>query len=143
MEDKFKIGNKYTYHLDDEFDITGVVKYNDGISAILRVTNMYMECQFETLSYDEVRDYFPTFEDTDVRPWTAYLCLDIDTEYNLFFNHPHASYITRAGEWYDEYRIPDFYSPEDFQKDRNEKMARKKEIEKVSTENMMKKDEIL
>ena len=82
------VGSDYVYLIgDDDFSsvsIRGRVLFNDGVTAILEVTNRYMECFFEILYYNEVKKFFPEFEDPNAHRRKEYLCLDVETESNLF-----------------------------------------------------------
>ena len=73
--------------------IRGHVLFNDGVTAILRVTNRYEECFFEILYYNEVRRFFPEFKDPDAHSQNEYLCLDVETESNLFERDPETDAI--------------------------------------------------
>lgn len=83
------VGSDYVYHLgDDDFSsvsIRGRVLFNDGVTAVLQVINRNEECCFQVLGYDEVRKYIPEFHDPDAQASRKeYLCLDVETESNLF-----------------------------------------------------------
>ena len=81
-------GQFYRYELNDEIYIEGQVVSNDGVTAIIKVTFRYMECYFDILHYYEVRQFFPSFFDDEAQRLTEYLCIDIETECNLFSRDP-------------------------------------------------------
>ena len=98
------VGNDYVYRIgDDDFSsvaIRGRVLFNDGVTAILKVTNRYEECFFEILYYNEVRRFFPEFKDPDDHSQDEYLCfpdeylcLDVETESHLFERDPETDAI--------------------------------------------------
>ena len=87
------IGSKYRYSfgkdfLGEEIYIEGNVVFNDGVTAIIRVTFMYEECWFHILYYHEVKQYIPSFSDPEAKRLTEYLCIDVETEDNIFFRDP-------------------------------------------------------
>ena len=82
------LGQEYRYYVDDEVYVEGKVVSNDGVTAIIKVTDRYGEGFFQILYYKEVRQYFPAFRDDEAERLTEYLCLDIETECNLFFREP-------------------------------------------------------
>ena len=85
-------GNKYHYTVgywgSEEFYVEGNVVFNDGVTAVIKVTDSYEECWFQLLYYNEVKQYIPSFYDAEAEKLTEYLCLDVETEYNLFFRDP-------------------------------------------------------
>lgn len=87
------IGMFYRYYVNDEIYVEGLVVSNDGVTAIIKVTDRYGEGFFEILYYKEVRKYFPSFRDEKAENLTEYLCLDIETESNLFFRDPDSDTI--------------------------------------------------
>ena len=91
------VGSDYVYHIGDDVlysvSIRGHVLFNDGVTAILRVTNRYEECFFEILYYNEVRRFFPEFKDPDAHSQNEYLCLDVETESHLFERDPETDAI--------------------------------------------------
>ena len=91
------VGSDYVYHIGgDDFSsvsIRGRVLFNDGVTAIMQVTNRYEECFFEILYYNEVRRFFPEFKDPDAHSQNEYLCLDVETESNLFARDPETDAI--------------------------------------------------
>ena len=99
-EYEFSVGQKYVYHIDDEITISGTVVFNDGVTAIIKVTDRYGEGYFEIIYYKELRQIFPFFHDTEVQPLTEYLCLDVETEYNLFYRDPDGGTLMK--QCYDE-----------------------------------------
>lgn len=86
-------GQFYRYYLDDEIYVEGQIVSNDGVTAIIRVTKRYQEAFFDILLYKEVRQFFPAFRDEEAERLTEYLCLDIETECNLFFRNPETDII--------------------------------------------------
>lgn len=92
FDNSLSIGNKYHFTVGElcgeELYIEGDVVFNDGVTAILRVTFMYEECWFQTLYYHEVKLFIPTFYDAEAERLTEYLCIDVETEENLFFRDP-------------------------------------------------------
>ena len=94
MEEKLKIGTRYKYEVGNEeesYFVFGDVIYNDGVTTILRVTSMYLECEYLTLNYDEVRKYFQDFTDPEHTDRTCYLCLDVAGE-RISYYHDIDSY---------------------------------------------------
>lgn len=102
------VGSDYVYLIgDDDFSsvaIRGHVLFNDGVTAILQVTNRYEECFFNILYYNEVKRFFPEFKDPDAQRLKEYLCLDVETESNLFERDPETDVIGKyhfddEGQW--------------------------------------------
>ena len=90
------VGQYYRYILyviDEEVYVEGIVVSNDGVSAIIKVTDRYAECFFEILHYNEVRTFFPDFQDDKADGRTEYFCLDVETELNLFSRDPDSDTI--------------------------------------------------
>ena len=87
------LGQEYRYYVDGEVYVEGKVVSNDGVTAIIKVTDRYGEGFFQILYYKEVRQYFPAFRDDEAERLTEYLCLDIETECNLFFRDPESDAI--------------------------------------------------
>lgn len=90
------VGQYYRYKLyviNEEVYVEGVVVSNDGVSAIIKVTDRYAECFFEILHYNEVQTFFPDFQDDKADRRTEYLCLDVETELNLFSRDPNSNTI--------------------------------------------------
>ena len=82
MDNIVEIGDHFSYDFGDEtfsFPVETVVKYIDGETAILKVTEMSAECEDLTLKYDEVVEYFPEFTDPERNTYSRYLFLDTDT----------------------------------------------------------------
>ena len=107
-DSSLEVGRDYVYRIgDDDFSsvsIRGRVLFNDGVTAILQVTNRYEECFFEILYYKEVKRFFPEFKDPDAQRQKEYLCLDVETKSNLFFRDPDTDvighyYFDVDGEW--------------------------------------------
>lgn len=86
------IGSKYHYIVGELFGeetfVEGNVVFNDGVTAILKVTKRYGECWFQILHYDEVIRFIPAFYDAEADRHTEYLCIDVETEENPFFRDP-------------------------------------------------------
>ena len=82
------VGQQYVYDLDDEIYVAGTVMFNDGITAIMKVTDRYAEAVFTTLHYEEVKSYFPSFEDIEATKKSEYVCIDIETEDSIFWRDP-------------------------------------------------------
>lgn len=86
------IGSKYHYIVGELFGeemfVEGNVVFNDGVTAILKVTKRYGECWFQILHYDEVKRFIPAFYDVETERRSEYLCIDVETEENLFFRDP-------------------------------------------------------
>ena len=102
------VGSDYVYLIgDDDFSsvaIRGHVLFNDGVTAILQVANRYEECFFNILYYNEVKRFFPEFKDPDAQRLKEYLCLDVETESNLFERDPETDVIGKyhfddEGQW--------------------------------------------
>ena len=99
-EYELSVGQKYVYHIDDEITISGTVVFNDGVTAIIKVTDRYGEGYFEIIYYKELRQIFPFFHDAEAQSLTEYLCLDVETEYNLFYRDPDGGTLMK--QCYDE-----------------------------------------
>ena len=99
-EYELSVGQKYVYHIDDEITISGTVVFNDGVTAIIKVTDRYGEGYFEIIYYKELRQIFPFFHDAEAQSLTEYLCLDVETESNLFYRDPDG--VTLKKPCYDE-----------------------------------------
>lgn len=86
------LGNRYHYTVayweSEELYVEGDIVFNDGVTAIIKVTNRYGECWFQILYYNEVKRFVPTFYDAEAERLTEYLCIDVETEENLFFRDP-------------------------------------------------------
>lgn len=99
-----EVGHDYVYFLTEEICMRGHVLYNDGVTAILKVVNRYEECWFHILYYPEIKQFFPTFVDSEANRLSEYFCLDIETEDLLFFKDPDDDIIKTwreddNGEW--------------------------------------------
>ena len=79
-----ELGSDYVYFVSGLIYYRCHVLFNDGMSAILRITNRYFECFQDILFYQEVKRYFPDFEDPDATERSEYVCLDIETEQSYF-----------------------------------------------------------
>ena len=92
LENSLSIGNNYHFTVGELFGeelyIEGDVIFNDGVTAILRVTHRYGECWFQILYYHEVKQYIPSFTDPEAKRLTEYLCIDVEEECNIFFRDP-------------------------------------------------------
>lgn len=82
------VGQRYVYHIDYEITISGTVVFNDGVTAIIKVSDRYSEGYFEIIYYKEIKQIFPFFYDADAQQLTEYLCLNVETESNLFYRDP-------------------------------------------------------
>ena len=87
------VGNTYRHYYDDEIYLEGEVLSNDGVTSIIRVSDRYEESTVFTLTYEEVRQYFPSFHDDKATPTTDYLCLDVETKSCLFWCDPESGAI--------------------------------------------------
>ena len=91
-DDDLSIGKKYHYvageMCGEELYVEGEVVFNDGVTAVIKVTDRYPECYFEILYYHEVKRFVPSFYDSEAERLTEYLCIDVETECNLFFRDP-------------------------------------------------------
>ena len=88
-DSSLEVGSDYVYCIGDEpfssVAIRGRVIFNDGVTAVLQVTDRYEECCFLVLDYDEVRQFIPEFHYPDAQTsHNEYLCLDVETESTLF-----------------------------------------------------------
>ena len=88
FENTLSVGKIYRHYIDKEIYVEGIVLLNDGATAVIRVTDRYEECFFDILFYKEVRRFIPFFYDPEANRLTEYLCLDVETESNLFFRDP-------------------------------------------------------
>ena len=67
----------------------GIVVYTDGKTSIVRVKSMYQELQEAyALTYKEIKDRYPDFEDPKHTQLTDYLCLDVENEVSLYLKNP-------------------------------------------------------
>ncbi len=82
------VGQKYMYYVTDEITVSGTVVFNDGVTAIIKVTDRYFEAYFDILYYHEVKRYVPSFYDSEAERLTEYLCIDVETKDNPFFRDP-------------------------------------------------------
>ena len=80
------VGQLYRYYVDYEVFVEGRVVSNDGVTAIIKVTNRYGEGYFEIIYYKDMHQFFPSFRDSEAEALTEFLCLDVETESNLFFH---------------------------------------------------------
>ena len=80
------VGQLYRYYVDYEVFVEGRVVSNDGVTAIIKVTNRYGEGYFEIIYYKDMHQFFPSFRDSEADALTEFLCLDVETESNLFFH---------------------------------------------------------
>ena len=99
-----EVGCDYVYHLTEEICMRGHVLFNDGVTAILKITNRYEECWFHVLYYQEIKEFFPAFVDLEATRLSEYLCLDVETEDLIFFRDPDDDVIKSwkeddNGEW--------------------------------------------
>lgn len=115
--DDLSEGKIYRHYVFKEAFVEGEVVMNDGVTAILRVTNSYEEGFFEILYYNEVRRYFPSFRDDKAERLTEYLCLDVETTSSLFFRDPESDVIMTLDENY-------AFGPADVFKFRMERLKR-------------------
>lgn len=97
LDNSLAIGDKYHYTVgywgSQELYVEGKVVFNDGVTAVIKVTDSYDECWVQLLYYFEVQQYIPSFYDAEAEKLTEYLCLDVETEYNLFFRDPETDAI--------------------------------------------------
>ena len=84
--ESLSIGQLYRYYVDNEVFVEGQVVSNDGVTAIIKVTNRYGEGYFEIIYYKDMHQFFPSFRDSEAEALTEFLCLDVETERNLFFH---------------------------------------------------------
>ena len=116
------VGQLYRYYVDYEVFVEGRVVSNDGVTAIIKVTNRYVEGYFEIIYYKDMHQFFPSFRDSEAEALTEFLCLDVETESNLFFHDPDSGVLMQL--CYDE---KDGYSfiPADAAKFRAERIKKK------------------
>lgn len=93
LSNSFDIGSKYVYEIEDIAYIEGTVIYNDGVTAIIKVTDRYMEGFFYVLRYNELKHFFPSFIDNDAERNSEYLCMDIENDECLFERNPDSGTI--------------------------------------------------
>ena len=94
------VGQLYRYYVDNEVFVEGQVVSNDGVTAIIKVTNRYGEGYFEIIYYKDMHQFFPSFRDSEAEALTEFLCLDVETECNLFFRDPDTGKLMQ--QCYDE-----------------------------------------
>lgn len=64
----------------------GIVVYTDGKTSIVRIKSMYQELQDSyALTYKEIKDRYPDFEDPKHTQLTDYLCMDVENEVSLYW----------------------------------------------------------
>lgn len=101
LNDRFKIGSNYRYEekilevnhffpsIQDKIilKIEGLVIYNDGTTAIIKVKNMDSELNHYILDYDEVCERFKNFAAIEKKQYDLqeYFCIDIMNEESRFF----------------------------------------------------------
>ena len=96
LENKLSVGAFYHYSAafwGEDIYVEGIVVYNDGATAVIRVTDRYEECEFDVLYYKEIKQILPFFNDPEAKNLTEYLCMDVETEVCLFSRDPDDSTI--------------------------------------------------
>ena len=79
MEEMVKIGDHYDFYgFGEDFLIECVVTYINGEVAILKATSMYMECEDQTMTYEDVVEVDPDFSDPEHNMYSRYLVLDVE-----------------------------------------------------------------
>ena len=116
------VGQFYRYYVDYEVFVEGQVVSNDGVTAIIKVTNRYVEGYFEIIYYKDMHQFFPSFRDSEAEALTEFLCLDVETESNLFFHDPDSGVLMQL--CYDEKNGYSFI-PADAAKFRAERLKKK------------------
>ena len=86
MNDKFKLGDFYTYNINDEkgfpvFSLSGVIVYNSDGFAIIKIGTRDYECDNLVMNYDEIHYFFPDFIDPEATERSEYMCIDTDFEF--------------------------------------------------------------
>ena len=129
IENKLSVGAFYHYSAafwGEDIYVEGIVVYNDGATAVIRVTDRYEECEFDVLYYKEVKQILPFFIDPEAKRLTEYLCMDVETEVCLFSRNPDDSTIMYRT--LDEDGIRNLV-PADFKKVRIERFSKMVECE--------------
>ena len=124
MNTNLQAGSHYIYDFGEDFSLSGIVLYNDGVTAIVRVTLGNFECEHFAMSYSEVQQFFPDFTDSAVSNHTKYFCLDVETEEFLLVHDIYTDvlmryYLDDNGIWHSTYAVP-----EEFQDEREQRKAR-------------------
>ena len=114
-------GQIYRYYLYDEVFVEGQVLSNDGVTAIIKVADRYSEAYSEIIYYKELRQIFPSFHDAEAQPLTEYLCLDVETESNLFYRDPDEGTLMKQSYDKDENFNPILLDPYRFLMERLKK----------------------
>ena len=120
--ESLSIGQLYRYYVDNEVFVEGQVVSNDGVTAIIKVTNRYGEGYFEIIYYKDMHQFFPSFRDSEAEALTEFLCLDVETESNLFFHDLDTGKLMQLS--YDEKNGYSFI-PTDASKFRAERLKKK------------------
>ena len=120
--ESLSIGQLYRYYVDYEVFVEGRVVSNDGVTAIIKVTNRYGEGYFEIIYYKDMHQFFPSFRDSEAEALTEFLCLDVETESNLFFHDLDTGKLMQLS--YDEKNGYSFI-PADASKFRAERLKKK------------------
>ena len=113
-EESLNVGCDYVYFVSGEIYYRCHVLFNDGVSAILRITNRYFECFQDILFYQEVKRYFPDFEDPEATDRSEYVCLDIETGQSYFCRFEYEDDIYCYLEEEDGELAPYLIDPADF-----------------------------
>lgn len=80
MEEMVKIGDHFECDgFGEDFPIECIVIYINGDVAILKAISMYMECEDQTMTYEDVVGVYPDFSDPEHNMYSRYLVLDIET----------------------------------------------------------------
>lgn len=74
--------------LSETLTARGTVVYTDGEISIVRIIDMYQELEYSyALSYKEVKERYPDFEDPQQTQLTDYLCMDVQNQVSLFWRN--------------------------------------------------------
>lgn len=85
MNDKFKLGDFYTYNINDEkgfpvFSLSGDIVSNSDGFTIIKIGNRDYETYELVMNYDEIHYLFPNFIDPDATERSEYMCIDTHFE---------------------------------------------------------------
>ena len=125
-EESLNVGCDYVYFVSGEIYYRCHVLFNDGVSAILRITNRYYECFQDILFYQEVKRYFLDFEDPEATDRSEYVCLDIETGQSYFCRFEYEDDIYCYLEEEDGELAPYLIDPADFREWRESSKAMNK-----------------
>lgn len=105
MEEMVKIGDHFECDgFGEDFPIECIVIYINGDVAILKAISMYMECEDQTMTYEDVVGVYPDFSDPEHNMYSRYLVQDVETgdifpDFSWYYN-------VKESEGYDTDELP-------------------------------------